>query len=53
MGYLDFKYLLHGGKESGPLSFAIKTAKEGPVRKKPVFVFVCVVCSCFLATVLF
>jgi hypothetical protein len=49
MGYLDFKYLLHGDKESGPLSIAVKTAKEGPVRIKPVFVFVCL-CVCVVVS---
>jgi hypothetical protein len=30
--YADFKYLLHGGKESGPLSIEVETSKDGPVR---------------------
>lgn len=31
MGYKDFKRLLYGGKDTGPLSIALSTNKTGPV----------------------
>ena len=33
MEYLDFKYLLKGDKDAGPLSFHLDLAKDGPVSQ--------------------
>jgi hypothetical protein len=33
MEYHDFKYLIHGNKESGPLSIALNLEKDSPVSK--------------------
>jgi hypothetical protein len=32
MEYRDFKYLIHGNKESGALHVALDLAKDSPVR---------------------
>ena len=32
MEYHDFKYLIHGNKEAGPLSIALNLQKDSPVR---------------------
>jgi hypothetical protein len=32
MGYHDFKHLVYGNKDSGPLSFFVSLNQEGPVR---------------------
>jgi hypothetical protein len=32
MEYHDFKYLIHGNKESGPLNIALNLEKDSPVR---------------------
>ena len=34
MEYHDFKYLMKGDQESGPLSIALDIGKEGPVSVK-------------------
>ena len=33
MGYLDFKWMLYGNKDSGPLSISILTHEDGPVSE--------------------
>ena len=33
MEYKDFKYLIHGDKDAGPLSLALDLSKDSPVRR--------------------
>ena len=32
-GYHDFKYLIHGNKNSGPLNIKLDISKDSPVRR--------------------